>query len=181
MRWTALGRVDRDVAETRAKVELNLPPRDVENFNFAICLREEGADGAGEVIGIGGCHNFRSSFGWPEVGYMFRKEYWGKGFGTEFLRGWVREWDGLEREVVEVLVDERTLDADEVGMGEEHVVRERLIAVTETGNKASQGVLGKCGFEWFVTWLGENLTEGAAPGSMVELPTFRYFPRKKAE
>jgi hypothetical protein len=58
-------------------------------------------------------------------------------------------------------------------------VREQLIAVTATGNDKSQGVLGKAGFKWFTTWLAEDLQKGTGPDSMIELPTFRYFPGGK--
>ncbi|KAG7293309.1 hypothetical protein NEMBOFW57_003355 [Staphylotrichum longicolle] len=144
MIWTALGKPDKDLAETQAKLDPFLPPRDEATFNFAICDRA-----TGQMIGIGGCHLWRSAFGWPEVGYMLRKEFWGKGLGTEFLRGFLTG------------------------------VREQLIAVTATGNDKSQGVLGKAGFKWFTTWLAEDLQKGTGPGSMIELPTFRYFPGGK--
>jgi GNAT superfamily N-acetyltransferase len=146
-----------------------------DTFSFVICDRA-----SGELIGLGGCHNLRSSLGWPEVGYMLRKEYWGKGLGSEFLQGWLRAWDGLEREVTEWEVDPRTL----VGDGEaaaDGLVRERLVALTEAGNDRSQGVLAKNGFEWFLTWLADDVSEGAGPGAKVELPTYRYFPGTNRE
>jgi RimJ/RimL family protein N-acetyltransferase len=58
-------------------------------------------------------------------------------------------------------------------------VREQLVALTVTENGKSQRVLGKNGFEWFVTWKDKDMAEGAAPGSTVDLPTFRYFPGAK--
>ena len=173
MKWTALGRPDKDLEETRAKIENFVQPKDRNGtFNFAICDRE-----TGEMIGIGGCHLFRAGFGWPEVGYMFRKEYWGKGLGTEFLKGWVGAWEGLEREEVELEVDARTVG--EGVTGADGRVREQTIAVTAAENGKSQGVLGKVGFEWFTTWLAENLSPGAEPGSMEALPTYRLFPSGK--
>lgn len=172
MIWTALGKPDKDLAETQAKLDPFLPPRDEATFNFAICDRA-----TGQMIGIGGCHLWRSAFGWPEVGYMLRKEFWGKGLGTEFLRGFLTGWEGLEREEVELEVDGRTLGEEVEGEGGR--VREQLIAVTATGNDKSQGVLGKAGFKWFTTWLAEDLQKGTGPGSMIELPTFRYFPGGK--
>ncbi|KAK4238034.1 GNAT domain-containing protein [Achaetomium macrosporum] len=178
MRWTARGRPDRDLEETMAKNEEGMGLKNPGNtFNFVICDRE-----TGELIGLGGCHNLRSSLGWPEVGYMLRKEYWGKGLGSEFLQGWLRGWEGLERAVVEWEVDPRTLVGDdEAGDGKDGLVRERLIALTAAGNDRSQGVLGKNGFEWFLTWLGDDISEGAAPGAKVVLPTYRYFSAAKKE
>lgn len=168
MRWTIAGVPDKDLDETRAKLELYLPPRDEASFNFAICER-----GTGALIGMGGCLMWRGSWGWPEVGYMIRREFWGRGLATEFLRGWVVAWDGLEREEVEVEVDGRTVDGV---VGEGGLVREQLVAVTAEGNDRSQGVLRKGGFEWFVTWLAEDLHKGKGPGSLIELPTYRHFP-----
>ena len=67
MRWTAVGRPDRDLEESRAKIVNFVGPVDTNGaFNFAICERE-----TGEMIGIGGCHLVRGNYGWPEVGYMF--------------------------------------------------------------------------------------------------------------
>jgi RimJ/RimL family protein N-acetyltransferase len=58
-------------------------------------------------------------------------------------------------------------------------VRERLIAITADPNDRSQGVLKKAGFEWFTTWLAEDLVKGSGPDKMIELPTYRYFPGGK--
>jgi RimJ/RimL family protein N-acetyltransferase len=61
-------------------------------------------------------------------------------------------------------------------------VREQVVALTVTENGKSQRVLGKNGFEWFVTWKDKDLREDAATDSTVDLPTFRYYPgAKKAE
>ncbi|KAL2023498.1 hypothetical protein VTK56DRAFT_2494 [Thermocarpiscus australiensis] len=177
MRWTALGVPDADLAQTRAKLAPFLPPRDAETFNFAICSRE---DGGAPLIGIGGCHMFRGNFGWPEVGYMFRREYWGRGLATEFLRAWLALWEGLEREEVEIRVDARTVVTVEGGEGSGGVrVPEQVIAFTAEGNGKSQAVLGKCGFEWFLTWQEEDRREGEK--GMLGLPTYRYFPGRRAE
>ncbi|KAK4156911.1 GNAT domain-containing protein [Chaetomidium leptoderma] len=170
MHWTMLGRVDQDLDETRAKLETFLPPNDEKTYNFAICDRETGA-----LIGLGGCHRWGSSFGWPEVGYMIRKEFWGKGLATEFLRGFLAAWAGLEREEVEVEVDERTVAGEGV-KGVDGLVREQIIAVTAEGNGRSQGVLEKAGYEWFVDWLAQDFTKGSGPDSKVLLPTYRHFP-----
>lgn len=175
MHWTAAGVPDKNLEESRAKLEPFLNGREEGTHNFAICDRE-----TGDLIGLGGSHNFRSSLGWPEVGYMFRKEYWGRGLGTEFLRGWLPVWNALEREEVEVEVDARTLDEGE-GQGGDGLVRERLIAITADTNDRSQGVLKKAGFEWFLTWFTEDTAKGTGPAMMIDLPTYRYFPGGKAD
>ncbi|KAK3942156.1 GNAT domain-containing protein [Diplogelasinospora grovesii] len=175
MVWTAIGRVDQDMAETEVKLAPFLPPRDVTNYNWAICLKEN----PDELIGIGGCHNWTSSFGWPEVGYMFRKECWGKGLATEFLKGFLTLWDALPREETLVAVDARTVDSkstiavDGEGVKE---VEEQYIAVTAIANARSQNTLRKCGFEHFVTWKAQDSRDGM--GKLIDLPTFRHFPRR---
>jgi hypothetical protein len=161
---------DKDLDETRTRLEMYLPPKDEATFNFAICDR-----GTGDLIGMGGCHMWRGSWGWPELGYMMRKEAWGRGLATEFLRGWLGAWDRLEREEVEMEVDGRSVDGMVVGE-EGGLMREQLIAITAVGNDKSQGVLRKAGFEWFVTWLAQDSTKGTGPDSMIELPTYRHFP-----
>lgn len=177
MYWTIASVVDPDPAFTQTKIDIFLPPRDVELYNCAICLRS-----TGEVIGLGGNHNWASSFGWPEVGYMIRKEHWGKGLGTEFLRGFTEGiWNKLEREVVEgLMVDKRTVEGEGVRYVDEEtgkeMVREQILALTVEANGKSHRVLGKSGFEWFVTWRAEDPVKGDEEG-MVEIPTFRYFPK----
>ncbi|KAK3984830.1 GNAT domain-containing protein [Cladorrhinum sp. PSN332] len=169
MQWTALKKCDKDLAETQTRLDPFLEPNDARTYNFAICLK-----GTGEFIGIGGFHNTGGSlFGWPEVGYMFVKECWGRGYATEFLKGFGELWRGLEREEVEleVGVDERTVVVREQAQGAVVVVEEVLIAVTAEGNGKSQSVLRKCGFEEFVKWKDEK--EG---GTGDVLPCFRLFP-----
>lgn len=176
MRWSALGRPDRDADETREKIEIFFPPRDTGSFNFAICLRgvEGGdADAAGELVGLGGCHHVEGPLGWPVVGYMFRKEHWGKGLATEFLRAFLKAWDALEREEVELEVDEQTVAGEERGEG--GLVQERILAITAVTNTGSHGVLRKSGFKWLFDWVTEDLHESAR-GALVTLPLFRYFP-----
>ncbi|KAL2199002.1 GNAT domain-containing protein [Corynascus similis CBS 632.67] len=173
MHWTAVGVPDPDDEVTWSRLRPFLTPREASNYNFAICLRD-----TGEFIGIGGCHALRSSLGWPEVGYMLRKEAWGKGYGSEFLRGWLRAWDQLEREVAEIEVDARTIDEGEEARGQEDgLVKERLLAITAEGNDRSQGVLKKAGFEWFLSWLAVDSRKDDGPDKWIELPTFRYFPK----
>ncbi|KAK4229106.1 GNAT domain-containing protein, partial [Podospora fimiseda] len=165
MQWTALKKCDKDLAETQTKLDPFLEPNDAKTYNFAICLRDNRV--GDEFIGIGGVHNGGAAFGWPEVGYMFFKESWGKGYATEFLKGFKELWRGLEREEAEVKVDGRcvVLKGDGGGEGAE----EMLIAITAKGNGVSQKVLKKCGFEEFVEWRDEK--EG---GTGDVLPCFRW-------
>ncbi|KAK4181315.1 GNAT domain-containing protein [Triangularia setosa] len=163
MVWTYLGVVDKDIGETYQRLEQYLEPNDVDNYNCAICLKESGG-----MIGIGGFHNAMWSFGWPEIGYMFKREHWGRGYAKEFMRGWNGIWEELEREGLELDVDERTVVRDMDEDGEK--VKEVVIAVTAEGNKASQRVLEQSGFERLLTW---EETDGGGRG-VVRLPTYRY-------
>ncbi|KAK4147891.1 GNAT domain-containing protein [Dichotomopilus funicola] len=179
MHWTAAGVPDGDLEQTRSRLMPFLPPGDGVTYNFGIYDRA-----TGEFVGMGGSHQFRSSLGWPEIGYMIKKEYWGKGLGTELVKGWLGAWEALEREEVELEVDARTIDEEEKAAvaASGGLVRERLIAITATGNDKSQGVLQKAGFEWFLTWLALDSVKGSGPESLIELPSFRYFTQgKKSE
>ncbi|KAI0913422.1 hypothetical protein F4823DRAFT_577217 [Ustulina deusta] len=49
MAWTALGKTDADLAETQARLDPFLPPRDAETYNPGIFLAA-----TGELIGLGG-------------------------------------------------------------------------------------------------------------------------------
>ncbi|ROW03774.1 hypothetical protein VMCG_05446 [Cytospora schulzeri] len=194
MRWTSKGRPDADEAETARKLAEFLPPHDARTFNWAICLREGEGEGSGEgeLIGIGGVHAFGvvddgdgggdgggdDEFGWPEVGYLFRREYWGMGLGTEFLRGFLGAWEDrmLCREVVERRV--RVGSFVSVGGGDEHgspvLAREQIVAIVDRNNGASRRVLEKCGFESFADFDEEDPCD---PEKVIELVAYRYFPR----
>lgn len=157
MAFTAAGRVDRDAAETQSKLDLFLAPHDAHTFNFAICLGH--GDDDGELIGVGGVHRFGDGHGWPEVGYMLKREYWGRGYATEFLRGFVGAWWALEREEAVIRVDGESLavvDGNEKRLaGEEHGPRpatECLTAMVEASNESSIRIMEKTGFRKFKTW-----------------------------
>lgn len=108
-------------------------------------------------------------FGWPQVGYMFRKEAWGKGYASEFASAFVKMWSDLPREEVEILVDERTSRGD-------GTAKECVIGITADTNLASQTVLKKAGFEPLFTFAARNETENEFVGEVINLPVFRFFP-----
>ncbi|KAI0521051.1 acyl-CoA N-acyltransferase [Xylaria bambusicola] len=154
MACTALGRVDADVSETQAKLDPFLAPGDADTYNPGICLAS-----TGELIGLGGVFRPTSEvLGWPEVGYMIRKEHWGKGYATEFLRAYVKDWWGLPREEGEVVVDGDSLLKDVVGEGGR--VREMLGAIVEEGNIGSTRVMEKSGFKKFKAWTVKSRRAG---------------------
>ncbi|RYO87288.1 hypothetical protein DL764_008876 [Monosporascus ibericus] len=157
MVYSSAGRVDRDEAETKARLEAELPPNDAANYDFVICLAS-----TGEFLGTGGVRlgSGKDFFGWPELGYMLKREHWGRGFATEFVRAFLAAWWALPRCRVELAVDARSLDAGApVGPGAE--VPEQLSALVEAGNLGSKRVLGKLGFRQFAEWTQEDDREGS--------------------
>ncbi|KAK1731925.1 acetyltransferase [Colletotrichum acutatum] len=164
MRWAVAGRPDADLDETQAWLDHNLPPNDAHNYNFTICLRS-----TGEFVGLGGVKRIGPSspglpggeLGWPEIGYLFCKEAWGKGYATEFLRGFVGAWWSLPRSAAPALRVEKSVigevtrpfqGAEEQPRSEYEVVGEVLTAVTELDNLPSQKVLDKTGFRKLKVW-----------------------------
>ena len=133
-------------------------------------------DSNGEMIGIGGCSTLSSPvFGWPAVGYQIRREYWGRGYATEFLRGWLELWCALPREEVEIPVGEESVlpyISVEDGTVVVVVVPEMVTAFALSDNVASQRVLEKAGFEMFVKRREADLRD---PEREIELRGYRYF------
>lgn len=182
MAWSVSGRPDRDLDETAAVLARFLPPDDVRTFNCAICLRD-----TGELVGCGGVHRMNTChgeeegkgegegiYGWPELGYMFKKEYWGCGMAKEFVRAFVEMWEALPREAVERKVDGKSvavLGGDEPASKQ---ARESLVAVVDPKNAASQRILEKCGFERFDVFVEMDNQD---PERTTELHAFRYFPK----
>ena len=62
----------------------------------------------------------------PSLGYMIHPDFWGQGFATEAVRGWLEYWWGLPRR--------------ENGKGRE------FIAKVVVENRESRRVLEKLGF-----------------------------------
>lgn len=166
---TPQGRIDKDLDETRSRLAHYLPPNDEKTFEFAICLKE-----SGEMIGVGGCHSLSSSFGWPAIGYMLRKECWGNGLATEFVRAWLSMWCGLPRIEAEFDADPNSTRSDHGG-GER--TAETVTAFTTANNIASQKVLEKSGFEHFLTWREPDLRN---PDDEIVLRGYRYYPASHA-
>ncbi|KAJ5551393.1 hypothetical protein N7535_000657 [Penicillium sp. DV-2018c] len=161
MRWTRAGCIDESPEETKTKLDSFLPPNDRITANCAICLKD-----TGDLVGVGGCHLYRGSYGWPELGYMFRSEVWGKGFASEFLSAWLQFWLELPRTEQEARVHKETV----VGEG---VVDEHLIAITEAENAGSQRVLVKSGFERFREYVEVDGTQTK------KLIAFRFVSKKQ--
>ncbi|ETS81215.1 hypothetical protein PFICI_06217 [Pestalotiopsis fici W106-1] len=146
MLFTAVGCIDKDLAETQSKLDLFLAPNDAHTYNFAICILD-----TGELIGVGGVHKMKLELGWPEVGYMLKREYWGKGYATEFLRGFVGSWWRLERQEAVITIDGYSVDVDKETDGQ-RPAPEYLTAIIDANNEGSLRVLEKTGFRKFKTW-----------------------------
>ncbi|KAI0873816.1 acetyltransferase domain-containing protein [Hypoxylon argillaceum] len=162
MIFTLSGIIDGDISESRTFVERFLPPKDTATYNFvAVYLGDDdksgNADAKGVVIGVGGAHKTTPHLGWPEVGYMFRKEYWNKGFATEFLRAFSKAWWALPRTDVEIevptaSVEGRGGDKTAENDGDVIEVQELLTAIIDANNIGSRRVLEKAGFKEYIQW-----------------------------
>lgn len=199
MAWSAAGRIDRDRDETAAVLAKFLSPHDTGTFNCAICLRA-----TGELVGIGGVHRLNSAggrddddagvgpedgYGWPELGYMLRREHWGRGLATEFVTAFLGLWEDLRREPAEMRVNTKSVvGAGSAGAGHgsggasgasggPRQAREVLVAIIDPRNAASQRILEKCGFESFDTWAQKDRED---PEKERELLSFRYLLKESA-
>lgn len=162
MVWTAKGTPDESIDVTKAAIQQRLPPNDELNYDFVICLAQ-----TGEMIGIGGSHMRAGEMGWPLLGYMLRKDAWGHGYGTEFLKAFLEAWWALPREEVEVTVDVST-----VGNGAEDIQAlkdEVIVGITVEHNGASKNVLRKGGMKLVKVWEHDDSAVG---GGMVDLCGF---------
>ncbi|KAJ3472580.1 hypothetical protein NLG97_g10873 [Lecanicillium saksenae] len=153
MVYTSQGRPDADVAETRAKMDTFLSPAGDDIYVLAVLERETGA-----LVGTISSHLRVDLLGWPALGYMLRKEAWGKGYATEMLRGFLEVYWSLPREeaLVELTVDSSTVTAaaaEAARSGEVVTVPEQLAAITLDANVASQNVLLKNGFKHVKKWI----------------------------
>ncbi|KAI6080843.1 acyl-CoA N-acyltransferase [Hypoxylon rubiginosum] len=148
MIYTMKGRIDETKEETRKSMARFMPPNDLHTYSNIICLKS-----TGEIIGMGGVARPEQKFGWPEIGYMFKKEVWGQGYATEFLKALVSFWWTLPRSEIELGVDAQSVD----GPGE---VPEMLSALIDQSNIGSQRVLEKAGFREFKRWDEPDAREG---------------------
>ncbi|KAL0935203.1 GNAT N-acetyltransferase [Colletotrichum truncatum] len=169
MKWSAVGRIDADLDETREKLAQNLPPNDASNYDFSICLRS-----TGQWIGIGGCKKSTGGeLGWPELGYMFQKEFWGNGYATEFVQGFLSAWWSLPRSECEISVERASVRGLE-SLQEGELAEEILNAVVASDNPASLRIMEKWGFEKFKMWKDKNehdQTEITLIGFCISRPT----------
>jgi len=135
---------DKDLAETQELINPMLPPNDATSYRWVIYEAH-----TGDFVGSGGVASFRETLGgWPEIGYMLKKEHWGKGYATEFLGAWLEAWWKLPRSEIETKVLASTIEENApVGTdGVQEVSQDRVAALIEQHNISSQRVVEKCGF-----------------------------------
>lgn len=130
------GKVDEDHDATRTWINRFIHPNDSKTFSFAI---EELAN-PGVIVGTVGSHIAEP----PSIGYMFRKEFWGKGYATEAAKRWIEEYWKLPRREIEL--QSEMPESSELHW-EGDTVREVLIAHIEASNVGSRTVVGRCGFK----------------------------------
>ena len=93
----------------------------------------------GEFIGTGGVYWSKDRL--PEVCYVLKQRFWGKGRATEFLNGFLEVWWNMPRISIDMCVETKFLDAEERG-----VVPERLTVPIKLERGDSQNVVKKAGF-----------------------------------
>ncbi|KAI1430835.1 acetyltransferase domain-containing protein [Xylaria sp. CBS 124048] len=168
MIWTPTGTADQSIEHSRAFLEHLLPPKDFDKYTWIITYSENSGEA---IIGFGGTTRVRHEAGWPEIGFLFRKEYWGLGLATEFLRGFLEAWWALPRSEIELEVE-----PDSIGKRKEEdgVIRvpEVLLGMTMEGNMGSRRVLEKSGFIEFKRWTQPDTRTGYE-GKDVTLLRFR--------
>lgn len=154
MQWTGQGKPDPDVDWSKDKLKQRLSPDGDAKYEYVVCLAD-----SGEMIGTAGSHMLVGELGWPVIGYMLRKEFWGKGYATELVHAFLKAWWALPRAETDVKVEKSTAVE-----GEDGKVRECIVAVTLDSNSPSQRVLAKASMELVKAWeeannLDKSLTE----------------------
>ncbi|CAG7558489.1 unnamed protein product [Fusarium equiseti] len=162
MIWATQGRPDIEMEETQKSLDRRLPPNDIKGYDWLISLTE-----TGEFIGLGGSCVWSAELGWPALGYQFLKAHWGKGYASEFVKGFLNHWWSLPRTEVELSVDKNSVRGD----GE--VKDECITAITLSDHVASQNVLKKCGMEFASSW-----KEPDARGILDEITLHGFFAHK---
>lgn len=142
---------DPDIAYSKTKLDLSLPPQNRAAGTESYLLGVEERSAPGILIGDMGCHH--ASPGEEEIGYMFLEGFWGQGYATEALRAYMEHYWSFERLEYEV-VDNSMKKAG--GSASVAVQPEVLRATIEAANEGSQSLLRKCGFQETRRYLHEN-------------------------
>lgn len=161
---TSTGKVDADHDATRTWINRFIEPNDSTTFSFAV----EELVNPGVIVGTVGSHIAEP----PSLGYMFRKEFWGRGYATEAVRRWIEEYWKLPRHDVDL--QPNMPESSELHW-EGETVREVLIAEVESNNAGSTRVMVRCGFK--PTGTQEQVEDFRGPAVIVHY----YFERPQEE
>lgn len=163
MKNTSQGSVDVDLKASETWLKKYLPPNDKTTYNFSIWVNEKGVPW--EHVGVIGVGKMASV---SIVGYMIRREWWGRKVVSHAIQAWLDAWWQLEREVVELELEPdddksvrpfRALEAFprtdfsecETSNGQrlahDAVTPELLVSEVDDGNIASRKILARCKFE----------------------------------
>ena len=110
----------------------------------------------GDLIGEGGVMYLDNKYGrWPEIFYQLKKEFWSKGYATEFVKKFLGIWWNLLRKNTRIRVQQ-------ISLGSQHAseVKEQLGAEIIMSNKGSIRVVEKAGFEFCGVYLGDGKEYG---------------------
>lgn len=154
MIYTANGKIDEDIEDSRAWMNNKFPPNDTGDFSLAIWAQEKGEPW--EHIGSLACHKLVPV---PTLGYMIREEWWGKSIVSTAVRAFLQVHWALPRVEVELdtdpIQDEHdlllaNLEFEQDGIGNDldgcKIVPEILLAEVEQYNFASQKIVERLGF-----------------------------------
>lgn len=146
-----------DLNYTKQLLDEELPPHEYD-LTLGIFLKKSDRS-EGDLIGEGGVHHLRTKGEWPELSYRFKKEYWNKGYATEFAIAFMRFWWNLPREATVIEVRPKTVlqqDTPRVSQQDIPKVAELVYASVKKNNEASEKVLKKAGFEFFDADMGDD-------------------------
>jgi RimJ/RimL family protein N-acetyltransferase len=117
----------------------------------------------GELIGEGGMH-YPYDGGWPEICYILRKAYWGKGYAIEFVNRFLEVWWALPR-VPKIIEDIITLEDPNFSKA-----TERSCASINMENERSKKLMDKAGFVLYTTFLKDTSKRPPTPSLNAEWP-----------
>nr|UFY98739.1 hypothetical protein [Corynespora cassiicola]UFY98756.1 hypothetical protein [Corynespora cassiicola]UFY98773.1 hypothetical protein [Corynespora cassiicola] len=95
----------------------------------------------GELVGEGGVFKINNRF--PEIYYLIKQDFWGKGYASEFVRSFMDIWWNLPRKKTRFFVNTVFLDSQDTSEA-----KERLCAPISEKNIISQRVVEKIGFKY---------------------------------
>ncbi|KAI9739088.1 MAG: hypothetical protein M1834_007301 [Cirrosporium novae-zelandiae] len=139
MKWTSTRKVA-SLSETEQWMTQFLPTANEpqrKNYNFGVV--EKGKN-EGKVIGLLGIVRIDR---YPEVGYMFHQNVWGRGYATEALTGFLDAWWALPC-------------SEKIGGEEAETESEGIWAIAAEENTGSSKVLKKCGFKFLKEEIEED-------------------------